>query len=50
MMNERDAQRRQWQYHLIALGWIIVVTLGYRIVEGVRSASVNVSWSRRRLH
>lgn len=39
--------RREWQGHIVAFGWIVVVTLGYRMREGVRSVAFGVSWSRR---
>ena len=45
-MNTPD---RRWQGSLVAFGWVLVVTLGYRMREGVYSAGVNVSWCRSRV-
>jgi len=40
---------RRWQGSLVAFGWVVVVTLGYRMRDDVRSAAVNVSWGRLRV-
>ncbi len=40
-----NTPRREWQGSLVAFGWVVLVTLGYRVREGVRSATINVSWA-----
>ncbi len=42
-MNTPD---RRWQGSLVAFGWVVVATLGYRVRDGVASLAVSVSWGR----
>ncbi len=44
-----NSPRREWQGSLVAFGWVLVVTLGYRLRDDVHSAAVSVSWTRRRV-
>ena len=43
----RETPRREWQRHVIAFGWIVVVRLTSVTRTGVRSVTANVSWARR---
>lgn len=43
----RTPPRREWQRHVIAFGWIVVVRVTLVTRAGVRSVTANVSWARR---
>ena len=44
-----NTPERRWQGSLVAFGWVLVVTIGYRPRADVRSVAVNVSRARLRV-